>query len=87
MAFTAFQRTLCRLIAENRIASGESYVSCRRWQCLGFGNDRDDLEENHLFREMRGRHPARRAQGSTPLRTRTFPSRRSIKRNCAAFHA
>lgn len=27
MAFTAFQRTVCRLIAENRIASGESYVA------------------------------------------------------------
>jgi hypothetical protein len=26
MALTDFQRSLCRLIAENRIASGESYV-------------------------------------------------------------
>ena len=27
MALTSFQRTICRLIAENRIASGESYIA------------------------------------------------------------
>ncbi len=27
MALTAFQRALCRLVAENRVASGESYVA------------------------------------------------------------
>ena len=27
MAITPFQRTLCRLLAETRIASGESYVA------------------------------------------------------------
>jgi hypothetical protein len=27
MAFTEFQRGLCRLIAKNRVAQGESYVA------------------------------------------------------------
>jgi hypothetical protein len=27
MALTAFQRTICRLLADRRIASGESYVA------------------------------------------------------------
>lgn len=35
MALTALQRTICRLLAENRIATGESYVGYLAWAACG----------------------------------------------------
>jgi hypothetical protein len=87
MAISAFQRAICRLIAANRIAQGESYVAGGVALNLLAGGRRisRDIDLFHDTEEALDAtwNADRALPGASEARTRTSPASRHLHRNRA----